>query len=48
MRGEKVLVNFDVIRCDVEFAPVRHGIPGVYHQVHDDLIDLVWVYHDLS
>ena len=35
-----VLIERDVLSFDCQFAAVRHGVAGVYSQVHDDLLDL--------
>ena len=48
MRGEIALVDVGIARGDIEPAAIRHGIAGVDRKIHDDLMQLMSVRHDLS
>ena len=41
--GRMLFVEIHVGCLDGELASVGHGIAGVHHQIHEDLLDLAWV-----
>jgi len=48
MRGGAIFVEIDVPRCNLEFSSFRHRVASIHQKIHQDLMDLIGVSHDLS